>query len=80
MTNEIKSGVSAESALGKLDDMDRLVPSAYMREIFREEGFEFTDSQKATMIWNAPGRNRDWKLTALRELVPKGRRRGNLAH
>lgn len=49
--------------------MFELVPSEYMREIFREEGFELTDFQKATLIWNAPDKNRNAKLTALKELL-----------
>ncbi len=48
--------------------MFELVSSKYMRKIFQEEGFELTDFQKATLIWNAPDKNRGDKLTVLREL------------
>lgn len=46
-----------------------LVPSKYMRKFYKESGFEFTDFQKATLIWNAP--DRTWKeiLDALNELA-----------
>ena len=39
--------------------MFELVPSACMRAYFEELHFEFTDFQKATLIWNAP--NKSWK-------------------
>lgn len=48
--------------------MFELVPSNYMRDIFQEQKFEFTDFQKATLIWNAPKKNREDKLAALLEL------------
>ncbi len=49
--------------------MFELVPSACMRAYFEELHFEFTDFQKATLIWNAP--NKSWKerLEALCELA-----------
>ena len=49
--------------------MFELVPSACMRAYFKELHFEFTDFQKATLIWNAP--NKSWKerLEALCELA-----------
>lgn len=48
--------------------MFELIPSEYMKKIFGEERFELTDFQKATLIWNASDKNRDEKMTALREL------------
>lgn len=49
--------------------MFELVPSQQMRDFYNEISFEFTDFQKATLIWNAPKKN--WKeiLDALRELA-----------
>ena len=40
-----------------------------MREYFKEKGFEFTDFQKATLIWNMPGKTRDEIFAALKELA-----------
>lgn len=48
--------------------MFELVQSQWMREYFEEIGFAFTDFQKATLIWNAPGRLRQEILDALEEL------------
>lgn len=48
--------------------MFELVPSQLMRKFFCDVGFEFTDFQKATLIWNAPGKTRKEILDALREL------------
>lgn len=49
--------------------MFELVPSTYMRDFYTEIGFEFTDFQKATLIWNAPARTRQEILDALQELA-----------
>lgn len=49
--------------------MFELVPSKYMRTILEKEGFEFTDFQKAVLIWNAPGRSWEEKLETLQELM-----------
>ena len=49
--------------------MFELVPSRYMRKYFQENGFEFSDSQKATLIWNMPGKTRDEILAALKGLA-----------
>ena len=49
--------------------MFELVPSTYMRDFYIEIGFEFTDFQKATLIWNAPARTRQEILDALQELA-----------
>lgn len=49
--------------------MFELVPSKYMRDFYKEIGFEFTDFQKATLIWNAPDRVRQEILDALKELA-----------
>ena len=51
------------------ETMFELVPSIYMREYFKEKGFEFTDFQKATLIWNMPGKTRDEIFAALKELA-----------
>lgn len=49
--------------------MFELVPSQEMRTYFAEVGFVFTDFQKATLIWNMPGKTRKEILDALRELA-----------
>lgn len=49
--------------------MFELVPSRYMRKYFQENAFELSDSQKATLIWNMPGKTRDEILAALKELA-----------
>ena len=38
--------------------MFELIPSQYMRECYRELNFTFTDFQKATLIWNSPGKKK----------------------
>lgn len=48
--------------------MFEIVPSQWMKKCFEEIGFAFTDFQKATLIWNAPGRLRQEILDALEEL------------
>ena len=40
-----------------------------MRQILKEVEFEFSDFQKATLIWNAPNVYREERLNALRELA-----------
>lgn len=49
--------------------MFELVPSTDMRNFYKEIGFEFTDFQKATLIWNAPNKIRQEILDALQELA-----------
>lgn len=49
--------------------MFELVPSQFMRQFYKEAGFEFTDFQKATLIWNAPEKTRQERLDALKELA-----------
>lgn len=49
--------------------MFELIPSKTMRQILKEDGFEFSDFQKATLIWNASYVTREEKLNALRELA-----------
>lgn len=49
--------------------MFELVPSKYARDFYKEIGFEFTDFQKATLIWNAPDKIRQEILDALQELA-----------
>ena len=46
-----------------------LVPSACMRAYFEELHFEFTDFQKAALIWNALGKTWKERLEALNELA-----------
>ena len=48
--------------------MFELIPSQYMRECYRELNFTFTDFQKATLIWNSPGKKRQEILDALLEI------------
>ena len=45
-----------------------LVPSQFMRNFYNEIGFQFTDFQKATLIWNTHGKTRCEILDALKEL------------
>lgn len=45
-----------------------LIPSAYMKELFAEKGFELNDWQKATLIWNAPDKTWKEKLLSLKDL------------
>ncbi len=47
--------------------MFELIPSAYMRRLFSKKGFELTDCQKATLIWNAPDKAWEEKILALNE-------------
>lgn len=49
--------------------MFELVPSNYMRKYFKEIGFEFSDFEKATLIWEAEGKTWKERLDALRELA-----------
>lgn len=49
--------------------MFELVPSKWMKELFKEVGFEFTDSQKATIIWNMENRTLEEKLDVLKEIA-----------
>lgn len=49
--------------------MFELVPSKCMRDYFKKVGFEFSDFQKATLIWNARGKTWNEILSALRELA-----------
>lgn len=53
--------------------MFELVQPQWMREYFEEIGFAFADFQKATLIWNAPGRLRQEILDALEELSEETR-------
>lgn len=48
--------------------MLELIPSKQVRDYMDEIGFEFTDHQKATLIWNAVGCSRDEKLMALEDM------------
>lgn len=47
-----------------------LIDSKYTREKYKELGIEFTDWQKATIIWNKP-MPRQERLNALKELADK---------
>ncbi len=49
--------------------MFELVPSHFMKDYFSEVGFEFSDFQKATLIWNALGKTRSEITAALEELA-----------
>lgn len=51
------------------DAMFELIPSKQVRDYMDEIGFEFTDHQKATLIWNAVGYNHYQILDALKELA-----------
>lgn len=48
--------------------MMKLVESDYVQRMFESVGFEPTDSQKATLIWNKPNITRRERLSALRKL------------
>ncbi len=48
--------------------MFELVPSEFMRMIFKDRGFELTDFNKATLIWNRDDKSRAEKIAALQEL------------
>lgn len=45
-----------------------MVPSKQVSEYLDEIGYKFTDSQRATLIWNAAGCGRAEKLSALEDL------------
>lgn len=49
--------------------MFELIPSHYMRSLFKRLGFELTDFNKATIAWNMHNRTRDVKLQALKEIA-----------
>lgn len=49
--------------------MLEFVPSRDMREFFEDVGFTFTDFQKATLIWNVPGKTWKERCNALEELA-----------
>ena len=49
--------------------MFELIPSKYMQRLFKNSGFELSDFNKATIIWNYPGKTLKEKLTALEELA-----------
>lgn len=49
--------------------MFELVPSEWMRKYLKEQGREFSDKEKAALIWNAPNRTLSERLEALDELV-----------
>lgn len=53
--------------------MFEIVPSQWMKKCFEEIDFAFTDFQKATLIWNAPGRFRQEILDALEDLSEETR-------
>lgn len=48
--------------------MFELVPSDWMRKYLREQCREFSDWERAALIWNAPNRTLSEKLEALKEL------------
>lgn len=53
--------------------MFEIVPSQWMKKYFEEIDFAFTDFQKATLAWNAPGKLRQEILDALEELSEETR-------
>ena len=55
--------------------MFEIVPSQWMKKCFEEIDFAFTDFQKATLIWNAPGRLRQEIFDALEELAEDMKKR-----
>lgn len=48
--------------------MFELIPSEYMREIFKLNSFELSDFNKATIIWNRYDKSRSERMEALLEL------------
>lgn len=48
--------------------MFELIPSQYMRSLFEDLGFELTDFNKATLIWNNELHDRNEKIAALETL------------
>ncbi len=49
--------------------MFELIPSKTMREYLKAQGREFTDFEKAALIWNAPHRTLSERIAALEELA-----------
>lgn len=49
--------------------MIELIESAYVRERYKEIGFQLTDFQKATLIWNKPNITRSFRLSLLADLA-----------
>ncbi len=49
--------------------MFELIPSKYMRGIFKKHGFEMTDFNKATVIWNRRDKSWEERISALEELT-----------
>lgn len=49
--------------------MFELVPSKWMRNYLKEQGREFSDKEKAALIWNAPNRTLSERLETLEELA-----------
>ena len=45
-----------------------IIPSKQMRKYYENVGFEFSDFQKATLIWNSPNHTRKDRLDSLKEL------------
>lgn len=48
--------------------MFNIVPSKYMTDLIKRTGFELSDFNKATLIWNAEGKSHSERLNALMEL------------
>lgn len=49
--------------------MFELILSDYMKDLFERKGFQFSDFQKATLIWNMPNQIWERKIAALKELA-----------
>lgn len=45
-----------------------IIPSKQMKAYYEDIGFEFSDFQKATLIWNSPKHTRKERLDSLKEL------------
>lgn len=51
--------------------MFEIIDSNYTRNRYKEIGFQLSDFQQATLIWNKPNTTRQERLSALTELQLK---------
>lgn len=49
--------------------MFEIIDSKYTRDRYKEKGFQLTDFQKATLIWNKPKITQQERLSALKNLA-----------
>ena len=49
--------------------MFEIIDSKYTRDSYKEIGFQLTDFQKATLIWNKPKITQQERLSALKNLA-----------